>query len=133
MMLVYILIVLTITVIPLPNIFNERNELFLQSVNLLPFRDIVYGYGFAKSEALFNVIMMIPFGILFPLLTRKKLLGTVLCTFLFSLTIESLQLLTVLFNRIDARTFDVTDLITNTTGGFIGYILFRIFTKKKNT
>lgn len=129
-MLVYILIVLSITVIPLPNVLHPKNEQFLQSVNLLPFRDIIHGYAFAKQEALFNIFMMIPFGFLFPLITKKNLLQTVLITFSFSLTIETIQLLTVLFDRVNARTFDITDLITNTTGGLIGYIIFKIFHKK---
>lgn len=123
-MVIYSLIVLTFTVIPLPNIFNIKNEYFLQSINLIPFRDLYYGYGFAKREAFYNVLMMIPFGFLFPLLSKRNMIHTIFVTFLFSLLIESLQLLTVLFNRIDARTFDVTDLITNSIGGIIGYILF---------
>lgn len=129
-MLPYILFVLTITIIPLPNIFQPKNEQFWQSVNWLPFRDIIHGYAYAKREALLNVLMMVPFGFFLPFMTKKNVWKTVIITFCFSLSIETIQLLTVLFNRIDARTFDVTDLITNTLGGLCGYIIHRFVHKK---
>lgn len=57
---------------------------------------------------------------------------------MFSFFIESYQLLRVWWNGVDIRIFDVTDLITNTCGGFIGYLTFvslkRVpFQKKKET
>ena len=45
-------------------------------------------------------------------------------TFLFSLTIECSQLLSAWWVGIYSRNFDVTDLITNTIGGLIGYYIF---------
>lgn len=132
----YLLIVLSLTVIPLaiPTIpweFNQSNIIFLQAINFIPFRDIIHGYAFAKREALFNVFMLIPFGILFPLLTNRKWLETVIVTFLFSLTIETTQLFTILFQSDQLRIVDVTDVITNTIGGMCGYIIFFLFIKVK--
>lgn len=47
-------------------------------------------------------------------------------SFLFSLMIETVQLLSVLWGSLVYRTFDVTDLITNTIGGLLGYLFFVI-------
>ncbi len=68
--------------------------------------------------------MTIPFGFLFPLTGKEnsKFLKTVFYCFLLSLTIELLQPLINGF-----RSADITDLITNVTGGIIGYIFYLIF------
>ena len=69
-----------------------------------------------------NVAGFIPFGIMIPFLSKNRrnfFLVTIL-TLEFSLLIEVMQLLT------KAGSFDVDDLILNTIGGSIGYILFRI-------
>ena len=68
--------------------------------------------------------MTVPFGFLFPL-TQKgngKFLRTLFYVFLMSFAIEILQ---PLIN--DLRSSDITDLITNTIGGIIGYALFLHF------
>ena len=71
-----------------------------------------------------NVIMMIPFGFLLPLVKNgnAKLLKTVLYTFILSFSIELLQPLINGF-----RASDITDIITNIIGGIIGYIGYLIF------
>ena len=67
-----------------------------------------------------NVIAFIPFGYLLPKMVKKKprLFHTVLFSFEFSLLVE----LTQLISR--TGSFDVDDLILNTFGGLIGYILY---------
>ena len=67
-----------------------------------------------------NVIAFIPFGYLLPKMVKKKprLFHTVLFSFEFSLLVE----LTQLISR--TGSFDVDDLILNTYGGLIGYILY---------
>lgn len=67
-----------------------------------------------------NVIAFIPFGYLLPKIVKKKLglFYTVLFSFEFSLLVE----LTQLISR--TGSFDVDDLILNTLGGLIGYILY---------
>lgn len=67
--------------------------------------------------------MTIPFGFLIPLVKKEndKLLKVVFYTFLLSLSIELLQ---PLINGV--RSADITDLITNVTGGIIGYIMYLI-------
>lgn len=123
-MYVYVVMVFSVTLMPFATSFGGRNDLFMESANFIPFRDLLLQYGNAKKEIILNVLMMIPFGFLYPLLTHNGMRKTITRTFLFSFTIESCQLLTVWWASPYERSFDVTDLITNTSGGFIGYLLF---------
>lgn len=132
-MFVYILIILTITVIPLPSFIGYKNSLFLKSINFIPFRDVVYGYAYAKREALLNIVMMLPFGFLYPLIKQNKsFIVTISATLLFSLSIETIQLFTVWFDSVYQRVPDITDVITNTFGGAVGYFLFQLFEVNAN-
>ncbi len=98
--------------------------------NLEPFREIIryytnletLGFGAVFSNLLGNVIAFIPFGFFLPILRRihKSFFATLFYTFLLSLLIETVQLVT----KVGA--FDVDDLILNTLGGVVGYILFQI-------
>lgn len=69
-----------------------------------------------------NVAAFIPFGALIRWVRNQKtgFFVAVLYTFLFSLGIELIQLVT----RVGV--FDVDDLILNTCGGAIGYLCYRI-------
>ncbi len=123
-MYIYLSFVLYFTLMPiitaLPFIFNHPYI----SMNLVPFIDVLDGRGdFARQVGL-NVVMTIPFGFLLPLVKKAniKVSKVVLYTFLLSLFIELLQ---PLIN--DFRSSDITDLITNVIGGFIGYLLYLIF------
>lgn len=119
--------VLFVTLMPFPIPFGATNNLFLESANFQPFRDLILNYNGAFREIILNVIMMMPFGFLYPIIKRKNILNTVVSTLIFSLIIESSQLLSAWWGSLDSRSFDVTDLITNTIGGLIGYIIFIIF------
>ena len=122
LMYVYISFVLYFTLMPilasLPFIFNHPYV----PMHLLPFDDYLSGRGDAERQILLNVLMMVPFGFLLPVLKKQTLWSCVLWTFLFSLGIELLQ---PLINPI--RSSDITDLITNTVGGTIGYAFYRLF------
>ena len=61
---------------------------------------------------------------LLPLLKPRQVFSTAAWTFLFSLSIETMQLLYTWSGGPSARSCDVTDLITNTLGGVLGYLLF---------
>lgn len=119
---IYIALVLCITLMPvivsLPFIFDHPYV----PMNLLPFDDFFSGRGDTVRQIILNVIMMMPFGFLLPIVKKQKLLSCMVWTFLFSLSIELLQ---PLINGL--RSSDVTDLITNTFGGMIGYFLYLIF------
>lgn len=67
-----------------------------------------------------NVAVFIPFGFAVPLLFQKihSFLQVLILTFGFSLLVETLQLL------LKVGCFDVDDLLLNTIGGCIGYVIF---------
>lgn len=125
-MYVYICMVLFVTIMPFPIPTGSTNKAFMESANFIPFRDFYHNYLGAKREIILNIIMMIPFGFLYPFIRNKKLVATVSLTFFFSLIIECTQLLGSYWAILHARSFDVTDLITNTFGGFVGYFIFVI-------
>lgn len=73
-----------------------------------------------------NVAMFIPLGILLPMLS-KKLDGLIRVTaigFFLSLVIELCQVALMMVFITDKRAFDIDDLIANTMGAVIGYIIF---------
>lgn len=79
------------------------------------------------KDIVLNTIMLMPFGFLFPIVFHKKKLRTIiLFTFALSLFIESAQFLLTISGVFD-RAFDTTDIITNTIGGCIGFVIFKIF------
>jgi glycopeptide antibiotics resistance protein len=91
---------------------------------MVPFVDVLTGRGDFIRQILLNIIMMIPFGFLFPI-TQNHAVGfyrTVFFCFFICLSIELLQPLINGF-----RSADITDLITNVTGGMIGYVLHIAF------
>ena len=124
LMYIYLSFVLYFTLMPVitsvPLILNHSYA----PVNLVPFIDVSEGRGDFVRQIVLNIIMTIPFGFLLPLTRNRtvKFGRTVFSCFLMSLGIEVLQ---PLIN--DFRSSDITDLITNVTGGIIGYILSLIF------
>ena len=69
-----------------------------------------------------NILAFTPFGFLLPRISpdNKKLIKITLRTLQFSLTIELLQLV------FKVGIFDVDDLLMNTLGGIIGYLIYKI-------
>lgn len=120
-MYIYLSFVLYFTLMPiitsLPFIFNHPYV----PMNLEPFIDVVHSRGDFARQIILNIIMTIPFGFLLPLTQKVNLLKVILYTFLLSLGIELTQPLLS-----NLRLSDITDLITNVSGGVLGYILFLI-------
>jgi len=122
---IYICSVLWLTILPLPLGYGIHLVHYAgyQYGNIYPFHDYLLGRSGAMRDIILNIIMLMPFGFLYPIIKQKKLLHTVAAAFLFSLAIELFQLMvTVLITNY--RSFDVTDLITNTLGGLIGYLIY---------
>ena len=70
-----------------------------------------------------NVLAFMPFGFFRPIIGRRKnaFFRTLIQGCLFSLMVEVIQLLT------NVGSFDVDDIIFNTLGVFLGYIIFILF------
>lgn len=95
----------------LPNITYVRFEL---SGNLIP----LAGIRQALQNYALNIALFLPLGMFLPLLWKsfRPAGKTVLFGFCMSLTIELLQIFTY-------RATDVNDLITNTLGALLGWIV----------
>lgn len=81
-------------------------------------------YSTFDKQVLGNFIMLLPLGIYLPILFRKlrRLIGflsVLLISFIVSVGIELLQLAT------SYRSTDVDDIMLNTAGGCIGFILYQ--------
>jgi len=99
--------------------------------NLIPFNEIrryitnvdQFGLTIVLMNLLGNILMFVPFGFLVPLFWRKEEHHPVIITFmgcLFSAFVEMIQLETGL------GSCDVDDVILNTIGTILGYLLFRL-------
>ncbi len=123
MMYIYLSFVLYFTLMPIlttiPFFYFHQ---YPYEVHLVPFIDVLNSRGDFLRQIVLNVIMLIPFGFLLPLTNKNntKMLKVIFYTFLVSLSIEILQ-------PLSGRSFDVTDIITNITGGIIGYVMYLIF------
>ena len=122
LMYAYLSLVLYFTMMPVVVSIPSMLDHPYTPMNLVPFIDVSLGRGDFFRQVLLNVIMTMPFGFLFPLTRdrRARFGATVFSCFLLSLGIELLQ---PFFDR----SSDVTDLITNVTGGALGYGLYVLF------
>ncbi len=97
--------------------------------NLEPFKEIrrfcgsieQLGFRVVFVNLAGNILAFIPFAFLLPVVSEKTggFFQTVFLTFFLSLCIECAQLVT------KVGSFDVDDLILNTAGGLIGYLLHK--------
>lgn len=101
--------------------YNYNLKLFKEIRRFWNYRDIL-GTESVVLNLVGNVAGFIPFGIMIPFLSKKRrnFFLVTLLTLEFSLFIEVTQLIT------KAGSFDVDDLLLNTIGGSIGYIVFVI-------
>lgn len=100
-------------------VINVQGSIFDPNISLIPFQQ-----GILISDYL-NILMFVPLGIFLPLMWKKyhSFKETTKYGFYLSLFIEFCQL----FTR--ARATDINDLITNTLGVMIGWIIYFVFSK----
>lgn len=94
------------------------------SINLVPLITLTVG---DLKTSLLNILLMIPFGLGLPFLSRLQLGRVVILGGLLSLLIEFLQFTSGLLAKTTFRIADINDLIFNTLGVAIGYVLFLLF------
>lgn len=90
-------------------------SIFKGTINLNPFSGLDFSF-------VLNIIMCIPFGFLVPFIWKsyRSIYKTALLGAGFSLLIEISQLFTT-------RATDIDDLIANTCGAFLGYMIWKLF------
>jgi glycopeptide antibiotics resistance protein len=76
------------------------------------------------KTSLLNILLLVPFGFGLPFITNFRMKKVVFVGMVFSIGIELLQLMTGLIAKITFRIADINDVIFNTVGVVIGYILF---------
>ncbi|GAF66668.1 hypothetical protein BTS2_3570 [Bacillus sp. TS-2] len=117
--------------------FPPQND-YGQIIQLIPFYFIIdwlriYDYnGFdwffwnSVKLSFYNLIMLAPLGVYLSILFQHTKISKVfLIIFLTSLTIEIAQLILGYFGFVLGRGTNVDDLILNTLGGVIGFILMQ--------
>lgn len=99
----------------------------LQQGNLIPFHEISRTIHEVSNHGLFNLIgniaIFMPFGIFLGLMARSNRISSVgvfLRSLGLSLCLESAQLLFAI------GSFDVDDLMLNSSGGVMGFIAFKL-------
>ena len=136
LMYVNLAVVLRFTLFPLarmqghiqPLIF-DRTLLFPLRVNLIPFKALSF-YSRKRDllvNVIGNIILLIPSGMILPQVW-KKLDGfwrTAAAGALISLCIEIMQL------PFAGRASDIDDIIMNTAGAMIGYVIYALICGKK--
>lgn len=106
----------------------ERGDAF-QLMNLTPFTTIYsslthFNYMVPLRNIVGNILLFMPLGFSIPLRFKvNKFWKVILLGFFISFLVEVIQLFTSI------RSFDVDDLILNTLGAVIGFVLYRLFDK----
>ena len=123
--IIYVIFLLRITFfkqVTLNNLFSAIGA-SERTISIIPFKSI---YDMAVSNTsigriienvLGNIVLFIPFGMLFPIISNKKCKGVLYAAIIFSLLIEIAQFLFALGST------DVDDLIFNVLGAYIGYFV----------
>ncbi|MCY8850730.1 VanZ family protein [Bacillus inaquosorum] len=138
---IYFLFVLRLTLFPIliqKEAMESGRILFKGDplINLIPFntlKEVFTQYGTPSFEStLFqacgNFIMLMPLGFLLPLTFSKKFnWKSILCiSFLFSFSIELIQFIQNSIYGFPNRFSDIDDIISNTIGALIGYVIYKI-------
>ena len=136
---VYLLGVIAITLFPIPvdpGIVNPlRSNSGGISSNLVPFSTIVFmikndPWRFnAFLNIAGNIVLFAPFGFLWPILFKNlnQASRIIPIGFVSTLIVESSQFTISSILGFTYRSFDVDDLILNTLGVIVGYVLLRLF------
>ena len=125
--------VLYITILPFPldKLGAESLQMMATNssyINLIPIIGLFkYDLYSLVRQVVGNIVLFIPLGFLLPIVSGKcKGVGTIIkYSFIASLFIEALQLIISIFVvKAPIRVFDINDLILNTLGAVVGYILY---------
>lgn len=109
--------------------YGRTGEMQEYRYNLVLFREIRRFWNYRDQVGLFamftnlfgNVIIFMPFGFFMPMASKyRSCFSAVFYSFGLSLCVETFQLLT----RVGS--FDVDDLLLNTVGGLVGYVIFAV-------
>lgn len=124
--IIYLIAVFEIIVFKLELPFSNIG--YLRNINLIPFHEsLVVNGKIDFSEIIMNLVIFVPLGIYVEILfskwsTAKKFL----LFFVISLICEVVQFIFAV------GASDITDIIDNTLGGIIGFLIFKVIDKLFN-
>ena len=132
LLIIYLTAVASITLFPIP--FDCDNP-YNQLCNFVPFASIyslISNGEYAVKNILGNIVMFIPFGIIITLLNYKKIsfLKLIFIGLSMSVAIEFLQFFIGLIIGFMYRSVDIDDVILNTLGAVVGFLIIKIIPKK---
>ena len=111
----YLFGILTVT-----GIGFTKSMTFRPNISLTPFIGMITG----PIDTILNVILFVPMGLFLPLLYKKfnNIKAVALTGFMFSLSVEIVQMF-------GWGSSDINDLITNTIGACLGYLIYTLLLK----
>lgn len=124
----YLFCVASVTIFPIQfdstirKMFQENGWRITDCIVLIPFHD-----GLSKDDLL-NVVMTIPFGFLFPFVKKKVTWrGALIAGAALGTIFELIQLVLAAIQGFSFRYVDVADVICNTVGTMIGWLIAAAF------
>ena len=101
--------------------YQYNLKLFHEISRYIKYREVV-GMEYFLINIVGNVVVFMPFGFFLPVIWERTRhwYVTVILSFSMSLFVETMQLVE------KVGSFDVDDLLMNTIGGFVGYIIFTL-------
>ena len=111
----YLFGILTVT-----GIGFTKSMTFSPNLSLTPFIGMITG----PIDTMLNVILFVPMGLFLPLLYKKynSIKAVAITGFMFSLSVEMVQMF-------GWGSSDINDLITNTIGACLGYLISKVLLK----
>ena len=132
LLFLYFNAVIAITLFPIP--FDSRFIAFNvehgigRKFNFVPFmfiKDLISNISRDRIPVFGNMVLLFPLGYLVPIIFKKinNLIKAALVGLVIAISIETLQFIISYFLGFRYRSVDVDDLILNTTGTVIGYLM----------
>lgn len=141
---IYTIVVAAITIVPLP--ISRFRDPGYSGINVVPLLNSLKCVlpdragrqhpmaGFCLQNMIGNIILFLPLGALLPFASEKfrTIKRVLLAALFFSLSIEAIQFVSRFFGSY--RSIDVDDVLFNTSGAFLGFIIYtmvkNVFSKK---
>ena len=124
----YLFCVASVTIFPIHfnstmrEVFSESGWRITDCIVLIPFHDGI------STDDLLNILMTIPFGFLLPFVKKRATWKTALIAgAVLGTTIELIQLALAAIQGFSYRYVDVADVICNTVGTIIGWLIAAAF------
>lgn len=86
------------------------------------------------QNVILNIVMFIPLGCMLKINKQQNnIMKVIHVSFGLSLLLEIMQAVGMVFSLNHSRVFDIDDILANTIGGVLGFLVIRQITKKSKT